>query len=180
VQQPASGFAKAWLDANIKLGRDSKGMLAVATAAVAFRAQNAAEVGSVQVPGRTVVAVHIRTLNPHDRVNCEHYVLPRSHYHGAIATVRAHIAAAKRPPPLFRIYSQAFQGADFSEFAAADVEVCLDSPLRETFCGLVLSDYLITSKSSLSFSAALLCASTTEVFYTPFWHSAAPHWHVLA
>jgi len=54
------------------------------------------------------------------------------------------------------------------------IKVNWDTPIADTFHAMVVSDVLIISSSSLSYTAALLCNG--HVIYTPFWHTAFPEW----
>ena len=50
----------------------------------------------------------------------------------------------------------------------------LNEDICETFTGLVASDILVTSASSLSYIAAFLTEGI--VYYQPFWHPPASKW----
>jgi hypothetical protein len=60
-------------------------------------------------------------------------------------------------------------------YAADDTEFHInDTDVLNTFSGLVFADSLITSGSSLSYTAAIL--NKGVIFYKRFWHKPANHW----
>ena len=77
------------------------------------------------------------------------------------------------PGAKFHIFSD---GAPelFECFKAADTSLYLSSSLMDTYTAMVLADILVTSKSSFSYTAALLREG--QVYYTPFWHRPASKW----
>jgi len=52
----------------------------------------------------------------------------------------------------------------------------LNENLFDTFTGLVAAEILVTSRSSFSYSAAIL--SDGEIYYQPFWHPPGEKWIV--
>ena len=74
---------------------------------------------------------------------------------------------------LFHIYSQN-DISDYDTFDKTNIMFHLNENLFDTFIGLVASDILITSASSLSYSAAIL--SDGEIYYKPFWHTPGNKW----
>jgi hypothetical protein len=72
------------------------------------------------------------------------------------------------------IYSQGSL-KDFKEFERYNSFYHLDECLLKTFYNLIESDILVMSKSSLSYSAALLCENI--VLYQPFWHNKLSTWN---
>lgn len=74
------------------------------------------------------------------------------------------------------IYSQG-KIDDFKEIALDNVHFFLDGDIKKTFHDLVTAKILVTSKSSFSYSAALL--STGTVYHLPFWAKPLGHWNTL-
>ena len=67
---------------------------------------------------------------------------------------------------------------DFEELKRENITFCLNGDIRETFHNLVRAKILILSKSSFSYSAALL--NENLVYYVfPFWHKKLNHWKSL-
>jgi hypothetical protein len=62
----------------------------------------------------------------------------------------------------------------FKSFESLDVTLHLDEPSHVSFTNIVLSDVIVTCKSSFGYTAALLTEGT--VWYTPFWHRPASKW----
>lgn len=71
------------------------------------------------------------------------------------------------------LYSQGSPD-DFGKLAAMNICFHLDECEFSTFHNLVSSDMLVMSKSSFSYSAALLAGGV--VMYEPFWHSPLSSW----
>ncbi|KKL26138.1 hypothetical protein LCGC14_2398290 [marine sediment metagenome] len=63
---------------------------------------------------------------------------------------------------------------DFKELFFENVHFSLNDSIDNTFHNLVTSKILVMSKSSFSYSAALL--STNIVYYIPFWHKTLDNW----
>jgi hypothetical protein len=63
---------------------------------------------------------------------------------------------------------------DFHELKGLDINYHLDECVFTTFNNLVLSDVIIMSKSTYSYSAALL--SKAIIIYEPFWHKPLKDW----
>jgi len=76
---------------------------------------------------------------------------------------------------LFHIYSQN-DISDYNYFDKTNMVFHLNENLFDTFIGLVAADILVTSRSSLSYSAAIL--SDGEIYYQPFWHPPGEKWIV--
>ena len=72
------------------------------------------------------------------------------------------------------IYSEGKE-ADFSEIASDNMQFRLNENLTDTFHGLVTAKVLVTAKSSLSYTAAILNENT--VYYQDFWHKPLDHWN---
>jgi len=119
------------------------------------------------------VAVHVRRHNQHDdRISGTN--TSDEYYLTIIRFIRRQNNHTK--PLKFHIYSQG-STSDFSIYTADvdDTELHInDTDVLETFSGLVFADCLITSKSSLSYTAAIL--SKGVIFYQRFWHKPANHW----
>ncbi len=71
------------------------------------------------------------------------------------------------------LYSQG-NVEDFHELEGLNVNYHLDECVFTTFNNLVLSDIIIMSKSTFSYSAALL--SKSIMIYEPFWHKPLKDW----
>jgi hypothetical protein len=120
------------------------------------------------------VAVHIRRFNAHDN-RVEGSDTPNRHYLNVMNRIRDGHDGTK--PLKFHIYSQG-KAEDFADLAApTDVEFHINGELLETYNGMLLSDSLVLSRSSFSYSAALL--TDAKVYYTHFWHPPASHWVVV-
>jgi hypothetical protein len=116
------------------------------------------------------VAVHVRRPNSHDtRIYGSN--TPDRVYLKTIDLIRNKYSSKK---PLFHIYSQGDIKTFEKIYAADDVVLHIDESIEQTFTSLVLADVLVTSSSSLSYTAGIL--SDGEVYYMPFWHPALPGW----
>jgi hypothetical protein len=118
------------------------------------------------------VAVHIRRPNKHDnRIEGANEAL--EYYFNIIRKIRNQNINKQ---VMFHIYSQNEQ----SDYDHLDIQedICfhLNESLSDTFIGLVAADALVTSGSSLSYTAALL--SEGEIYYKPFWHPPRENWIV--
>ena len=79
--------------------------------------------------------------------------------------------------PVFHIYSQGDEEDLWDAFKEDDIVLHINESVEDTFTSMVLADVLVTSRSSFSYTAALL--SEGEVYYIPFWHPPLPHWKVI-
>lgn len=113
------------------------------------------------------IAVHIRRFNPHDIG--DYAYTPDEYYLRVIERIRNNHQGDK----LFHIYSQG-ENELFKDFINNDVVLHLNESIEDTFYGMVTADILVMSKSSLSYSAAML--SDGIVYYLPFWHPPAKKW----
>jgi hypothetical protein len=120
------------------------------------------------------IAVHIRRLNSHDN-RIEGTNTDYNYYLKVINYIREKYLFENKEL-LFHIYSQG-NIQNFNCFQQNDVVFHLDEDLSKTFIELVGADILITSASSLSYSAALL--TDGEVYYLPFWHKPMKNWIIL-
>ena len=95
------------------------------------------------------IAVHIRRFNKCDwdssRIDSNSYFLNQ------IQKIRESYPEKK----IFHIYSQGDE-ENFKDFIQEDIIFHLNEDIRDTFMGLVSADILITSKSALSYCAAIL------------------------
>ena len=134
--------------------------------------QNAFNVNkSVFNPEHFNIAIHIRVSNATD-INLPSFrMTDLSYYVSIMNSIRV---LHKDKLIKFHIYSQ----GDKSNFSCLDSDETifhLDEPLTKTFIDLVFADILVTSKSSLSYTAALL--NTHEIYYNNnFWHPPLKHW----
>ncbi len=119
------------------------------------------------------ISVHIRKLNIVDskveNYNSKRYA-PLSYFFDIMTQIRNKY---KGKELLFHIYSQG-DVSEFREIIDNDVQMHLNEDIVQTFIGLVASDILITSVSSLSYVAGLL--TDGEVYYLNFWHPPRKHW----
>jgi hypothetical protein len=123
-------------------------------------------------PKTTHVAVHIRRLNSVDN-RTTGTDTPDQFYLDAIQRVRNEHPDLKL---MFHIYSQGSLDS-FQCYVAEDTVLHIDESIETTFIGMVASDMLITSFSSLSYIAAFL--SDGIIYYHPFWHPPRSTWICL-
>jgi hypothetical protein len=117
------------------------------------------------------VGVHIRRPNSHDnRIEGADTIL--EYYFDVINKIKQKYSDKEL---LFHIYSQN-DISEYDNFDKTNVIFHLNDSLFDTFTGLVASDVLITSKSSLSYSAAIL--SDGEIYYQTFYHVPCNKWIV--
>jgi len=83
----------------------------------------------------------------------------------------------KYPSSRICIYSVG-QDKDFEGLKLKNVYFCLNEDIEKSFHDLVTAKILVTSKSSFSYSAALL--SEGYIYYLPFWHQPLSHWIALS
>ena len=60
-------------------------------------------------------------------------------------------------------------------YISEDTTLHINEDITTTFTGMVASNILITSRSSLSYLAGLLTDGV--VYYQPFWHPPKKDWH---
>lgn len=115
------------------------------------------------------VAVHVRKQNTHDNhtlgICGDEYFLDLIN----------HIRNTHEGKKLFHIYSQG-EEKNFLHFKNDDVLLHLNEPIESTFYSMVTAQILVISKSSLSYTAAML--SDGIVYYLPFWHKPASNWKI--
>lgn len=121
----------------------------------------------------TNIAVHIRRPNEMDN-RMEGTDTPVEYYLEIIKRIRAR----GKGKQVFHIYSQINANVLIEEFkplmAIENIVYHFNESLFESFIGMVAADILVTSKSSFSYTAALLTEGT--VYYLPFWHCPAASW----
>ena len=115
------------------------------------------------------IGVHIRRPN-----SCDNRIdgadTPLKYYFDVIDKIKQKYSDKEL---LFHIYSQN-DISDYDTFDKTNLIFHLNESLFDTFIGLVASDVLVTSKSSLSYSAAIL--SDGEIYYQPFYHTPGNKW----
>jgi hypothetical protein len=120
------------------------------------------------------IAIHIRRPNPHD-VRIEGTDTPDDIYVKMIETFRS---TYRSNAPLFHIYSQGNLEEFQTKFAGKDIIFHINESIEDTFTSMVLADILMTSRSSFSYTAALL--SEGLIYYMPFWHPPLSTWINIA
>lgn len=75
--------------------------------------------------------------------------------------------------PLFHLHTQG-NSEQFKAFEAPDIIFHINESTEDAFTSMVLADVLVTSASSLSYTAGIL--SDGVVYYMPFWHVRLPSW----
>jgi hypothetical protein len=119
------------------------------------------------------VAVHIRRPNPHDSRK-EGANTPLEYY---IKIIKLINETYKDKTCIFHIFSQG-SIEDFSEIKKLNIQVIfrLDEDIKITFPCLVAADILVTSRSSFSYTAALL--NENIIYHLPFWHKHSSTWKI--
>jgi hypothetical protein len=120
------------------------------------------------------IAMHVRRPNPDDNRR-EGTDTPDSFYVNTINVLRNSIY--KDRPVNIHIYSQGNEESFAIYQSLGNVILHLNESVEDTFTGMVYADALVTSRSSLSYVAALL--SEGDVYYMRFWHPPLKHWKVL-
>ena len=115
------------------------------------------------------VAIHIRSVNIGDGINARKYI-DNKYFLYVIHRIREKYVGSQLK---FHIFSQG-NDCDFSMFFNPDTILHLNEDICDTFIALVSADILVTSESSLSYTAA--CLSDGIIYYLPFWHKPARHW----
>jgi hypothetical protein len=119
------------------------------------------------------VAVHIRRPNPHDS-RVDGTDTPNSYYIRHMEHIKKTYTGEK--PLEFHIYSQGNLDM-FNDFRQFNPIFHINDSLEDTFLGFVYADILVISRSSMSYSAALI--TNGIVYYNPFWHPPLKHWHTI-
>lgn len=117
------------------------------------------------------IAVHIRRFNKHD-IRIEGSDTPNEYYLNKMNNLRQKYKDKKL---LFHIYSQG-NIEDFIKYNANDTILKINMNLFDTFKEMVGADALIMSKSSFSYTAAIL--SDGDIYYLNFWHPPMKHWYL--
>lgn len=117
------------------------------------------------------VAIHIRRTNIHDS-RIDGTDTPDIYYINMINIIRNKYKNNNKCP-LFHIYSQG-ELECFNNYKNDDTILHINEDICNTFMGLVAADVLVTSRSSLSYTAALL--SYGEIYYKHFWHPPSKEW----
>lgn len=115
------------------------------------------------------IAVHIRRPNCNDNRIIGTDTLDE-YYLNKINNLRQKYKNRKL---LFHIYSQG-ELSNFNKYIANDTILKINTNIFDTFKEMVSADALIMSKSSLSYSAAVL--SDGDIYYQQFWHPAMKNW----
>ena len=119
------------------------------------------------------VAVHIRRPNKHDN-RLMGADIPDTYFLNIIKKIR--VKYEKNDKELqFHIYSQGDIN-NFNLYASHDTIFHINENIFDTFLGLICSEILVISPSSLSYVAALL--SDGEIYYKKFWHTHKNNWIV--
>ena len=121
-------------------------------------------------PSNKVASIHIRRPNINDIGDYGYY--GDDYYLRVIDDIRKKYNDIEK----IKIYSQG-ELENFSKFVGDDIEFHLNEPIEDTFSDLVFSDILVTSKSSFSYCAGLLCDGI--VYYLPFWHKPKNSWLII-
>ena len=119
--------------------------------------------------GKTNISIHIRRENVCDRGQAgDRVTTPNEYYLNIMNNIRQQYTNTQ-----FHIYSQG-DIEQFNDLDKADVIFHLNEDIYTTFIGLVAANILVTSPSSLSYTAAML--SDGIVYYRSFWHSPRKEW----
>jgi len=125
------------------------------------------------------VVIHIRNINSHDKQ--QYYKQQMYNYElktqikTSIIVMRNIVKKYEGKKIMFHIMSQGGQ-CKFKLISKyfKNVKFHLDTPIETTFHQMVIADVLVTSKSSLSYTAALL--TNNQVYYKKFWHKGSNKW----
>jgi FkbM family methyltransferase len=117
------------------------------------------------------VAVHVRRPVSWD-IGTLGNKTPDLYYISVMAAIQQ-MYAHNGKPIKFHIYSQGTPDM-FDEYKLFPIQLHLDDDTFESFNGMVFADILVTSSSSMSYTAGLLSDGT--VVYKPFWHPPRRHW----
>ncbi len=130
---------------------------------------------TVPPPDVTRIAVHVRRPNVHDN-RTTGTDTPDAVYVNVIQRILTERMNAK--PVEIHVYSQG-NPENFAVYQSlGNVHLHVDESVEDTFTAMVQADVLVTSRSSLSYVAALL--SDGEIHYLRFWHPPLRHWKVVA
>lgn len=124
--------------------------------------------------GKINVAVHIRVYCTIYDVNCGRNAVSLTYYLNVMNYIRKKNNDDKREI-LFHIYGLGTENY-FEPLRNNDTEFHINEDLTSSYIGMVAADILVTSPSSLSYSAAIL--SDGNIYYYPFWHPPKNTWFV--
>ena len=125
------------------------------------------------------ISIHIRSLNSHDSKSCYANRFKKfgvkEQNELALTLMKTLTKKYNDKDIMFHIFSQ----GSITEFEILtknfdNLTFHLDEQVELTFHLMVLSDVLVITKSSMSYTAALLTEG--EVYYKPFWHCAGKKW----
>ena len=119
--------------------------------------------------GKINIAVHIRRYNAHDNRK-QGTDTPDNYYLNIIKIIKKKY---KNENLLFHIYSQG-EEKNFTAFKSDDTILHINEDICSTFLSMVTANILVTSASSLSYTAALI--SDGEIYYKKFWHNPRKEW----
>lgn len=119
------------------------------------------------------VAIHIRRLNQHDStlVGTE---ISDSDYQRYIQKLKIQYASQN---PIIHIYSQGDLNTFKEMYEEENVVFHINESVEDTFGSFVFADVLLTTSSTLSYTAGLL--SDGVVHYIPFWFPPATNWQIM-
>jgi hypothetical protein len=80
----------------------------------------------------------------------------------------------KYPDYMITIFSEGAED-DFADMVSENVTLKLNGSVTDTFHSFVTAKVLVTAKSSLSYSAAILNENT--IYYQDYWHKPLDHWN---
>jgi hypothetical protein len=118
------------------------------------------------------IAVHIRRPNPHDN-RIDGADTPDSYYLNIIKLIRSEY---KDKDIQFHIYSQG-EEKKFEQYKNRDTIFHINEDVVPTYIGMVAADILVTSRSSMSYSAAII--NENQIYFLDFWHPPLKHWRVF-
>ena len=118
------------------------------------------------------IAIHIRRGDVKYNKNQERYT-SNEIYKEIIKKLRTQFPSYK-----ITIHSQG-SVKDFADLIVDNkVKLSLNEDIRITFHSLVTAKVLVMSKSSFSYSAAIL--NDNIILYMPFWHKPLNHWKIIS
>ena len=118
------------------------------------------------------IVIHIRRGDvTNDNPKNKKRFIPNHKYKNIIKMLKK-----KYPTYSITIFSEGNEN-DFKEIQKYDVRFQLNKPIDYTFHAFVSAKILVTSRSSLSYSAAIL--NKNIIYYFDFWHKPLKHWNIL-
>ena len=122
-----------------------------------------------KIKNNDYIAIHIRRGDVSNKKNKNRYT-DINYYQKIIKFLKE-----KYPNKKIKIFSQGNKN-DFKELANSCI-LELNKDLQYTFHSMVVAKVLVTAKSSLSYSAALLNKNT--IYYLNFWHKPLNSWNII-